>query len=331
MFQIDICAATDEISLSLCSAFKTTMVFAIFAFVINIILCTYAFSHTSYSPLTVIFRLLLVIDGIHSAGYMLDSFSVLLNLPGNSRTDFKEYPGFTVEQTYALLSKDKHMVRIIDCAVYKPFLFFILLARQWSAMIAFVIGLERSLQIFYPLWFKTIKLKRTPIVLFTLSFNLLSCSIAYINSLFVSPLEETYYSCEVTWAFGENYGWCQSAVIIAEYLGGWILSGYAFCITQRPSALIHFGNQKEKISAERRRTRKALWLTTACLIFNGLPQGGLMLLRMRSNYNDADLKQYVASMFLAKSVANIFLHFIVNDTFRRLLRKVFENYFLFKT
>ena len=47
-----------------------------------------------------------------------------------------------------------------------------------------------------------------------------------------------------------------------------------------------------------------------------------MLLRINSKYNYDDIKHLVAALFLTKSFANIVLHFVVNDTMRRIMRKV---------
>ncbi|KAE9553619.1 hypothetical protein FO519_003164 [Halicephalobus sp. NKZ332] len=205
MFRLDICIAEDDISRDLCQAYKVTVTASVIAFIINIVVCTYSFTGSTFSPNTAIFRTNLVIDIISCVGFMLDSFSTLLNIPGSSRVTQKD----TLKSPNPLdilTINDDHFVRINDCAVYKPFLFLILLSRQWISMIMLVVGLERLLYICYPLWFRAIRVRRTPIVLFTLCFSLLSSSIAYTNSLFVSPDEITYYSCEVTWAFGDNYG-----------------------------------------------------------------------------------------------------------------------------
>uniref|UniRef100_A0AC34REA7 G-protein coupled receptors family 1 profile domain-containing protein n=1 Tax=Panagrolaimus sp. JU765 TaxID=591449 RepID=A0AC34REA7_9BILA len=326
MFQIDVCLSDDEISQGLCLSYKITVLIAALGIAINFLVCVYAFAATTFSPNTAIFRATLIIDVISCAGYLLDATSTLVNIPGTGRIQYKD--GTTIQNlpnSYTL-SKEMHMVKVNDCAVYKPFLFFILLARQWISMIMLVMGLERLLFVCYPLWFRAIRVRRTPIVLFTLCFSLLSSSIAYTNSIFINPDEDTYYSCEVTWAFGDNYGWCQSFLIVFEQFLAWGFVVYSFTIAMKRSAILRFGNQREKLIMERKRIRRAMWLISATLLFCGLPQFILFLLRFYWNWRFAIVKQYISIFFNLKCFANILLFFVLGDhkkTFIRLMKSLF--------
>uniref|UniRef100_A0A7E4V8D5 G_PROTEIN_RECEP_F1_2 domain-containing protein n=1 Tax=Panagrellus redivivus TaxID=6233 RepID=A0A7E4V8D5_PANRE len=188
-------------------------------------------------------------------------------------------------------------------------------------MIMLIIGLERILFIVYPLWFRNIRIRRTPIVLFTLSFSFISCVIAYTNSIIVSPNEETYYSCEPTWAFGENYGWCQSAMIISFQVGGLLLSLYAMYVSFLPRSILHFGNQYEKLIIERRRVFKSILIILLTVLFNSIPQGILLMLYLKAPTQFTAIKQIVSSVTCIKCVGNLYLYLLLTRTMRKLVHK----------
>lgn len=50
-------------------------------------------------------------------------------------------------------------ISVSKCTSDKPYSFFILLSRQWTAMLTLVMGLERFLFVAYPLWFKVVRVR----------------------------------------------------------------------------------------------------------------------------------------------------------------------------
>lgn len=48
--------------------------------------------------------------------------------------------------------------------------------------------------------------RKGPINVFALFFALFSTGIAYTNAMYVTPNEHTHFTCEVSWAFGQDYG-----------------------------------------------------------------------------------------------------------------------------
>lgn len=216
--------------------------------------------------------------------------------------------------------------------------------------------------------------RRGPIIAFTLTFVLMSASIGYTNSLFVNPQELSHSTCEVTWAFSDNYGfvgwlqltvhlpqrllrWCQCFIIIVPQLLGWVFNFYAYCVAKRSSALLHFGNNRNKMNSERRKTRwvqirrtlspptdcgwdgfvwrlssrparlraafrKAMWLLTGMTVFGASPQIGIVVLRLMSQWQLQPLKILVGQAYIAKCCANVTLYFYMTRRSRGLLEMV---------
>ncbi|KAH7729261.1 hypothetical protein AAVH_02736 [Aphelenchoides avenae] len=179
---------------NLAEVYRIELVTALGALLVNLFVIIYAYTGDRFSPHTTMLRTVLIIDILTNVGHICEAFSSLFGDPIVRQLSLWPIP------------EDAHYVSISDCSVAKPYLFLMLLGRQWSSAIVLVMGLERFLFVVYPLWFRVIRVRRGPIIMFTLTFVMLSASIGYTNSLFVSPQELSHSSCEVTWAFGDNYG-----------------------------------------------------------------------------------------------------------------------------
>lgn len=129
------------------------------------------------------------------------------------------------------------------------------MARQWIAVLALIVGIERFLFVAYPLWFKVIRVHRAPVILFLIFFVAMSSSIGYTNGLVVVPHEKIHFSCNWVFAFGDDYGWAQSILIIASLIAAWFFNFYAQYILREERALAHFGNNRLKITSERRKIK----------------------------------------------------------------------------
>ena len=68
--------------------------------------------------------------------------------------------------------------------------------------------------------------------------------------------------------------------------------------------------------------RRALWLTSSILLFNGIPQLILVILRIYWDWENAGIKQLVSTCFLSKSLANVILFFTTNDNKKKFLTLV---------
>uniref|UniRef100_A0A915DC55 G-protein coupled receptors family 1 profile domain-containing protein n=1 Tax=Ditylenchus dipsaci TaxID=166011 RepID=A0A915DC55_9BILA len=185
-------------------------------------------------------------------------------------------------------------------------------------------GFERFLFVTYPLWFKSIRVRRGPIIVFTLMFATMSAAVGYTNSLFVGPEEKTHFTCELTWAFGDNYGWCQSFFIIVPQVLGCLFNSYASWFVSRNCALLHFGNNRTKLSSEKRKIRKAkpiLWTSTISSI---CPQIGLIVLRLYYRWHMQSFKLLVSQLFLGKCLANLLVYHIMAKRNRGILYQAKE-------
>ncbi|KAI6180891.1 hypothetical protein M3Y98_00770100 [Aphelenchoides besseyi] len=292
MIGLDVCRwnHTNE---HFCALYSTELCLAIFAFLINFLIFVYSLSGDRFNPHTAMVRLLLFVDVVSSCGHVFESLDALL----------ERNPDFTDIAT----PPEVQFIPVSSCIIYRPYLFLFLMARQFGACIVFVIGLERFLFIRYPLWFKVVRVRRLPIVIFTSFFIFLSSSIAYTNSLVVIPNEGIHFTCESTFAFGDNYGWCQSALIISSLVAAWMLNYYAHTVARQEKALAHFGNNRSRMASERRKIKKAIFILTIMLIFGALPQIAIVVLRLISRWRLQQWKLIVQQTFLLKVFANMFM------------------------
>uniref|UniRef100_A0A914DTW1 G-protein coupled receptors family 1 profile domain-containing protein n=1 Tax=Acrobeloides nanus TaxID=290746 RepID=A0A914DTW1_9BILA len=280
--------------------YRIQLVLSIIALFINVIIYAYAYSSRErFCPHVTMFRTMMFIDTLNSIGYLLDAFTTLIN---KNLMDLEN----------GVVISSEILVPVQKCTSDKPYSFFILLSRQWTAMLTLVMGLERFLFVAYPLWFKVVRVRRTPIVLFTLSFVLLSACIGYTNSLFIQPFEWTFYTCENTWAYGDNYGFFQAGLIIAQQYFGWFFCFYAWCVVRRRNALRHFGSNRIRLQSERRKIRKAIWMISAMTLFNGFPEISIVVLRLISEFGLQRIKIIVSQFFICKCFANIILYFVLD-------------------
>ncbi|KAI1726340.1 hypothetical protein DdX_03056 [Ditylenchus destructor] len=281
------------------SLYRVQLALAVISLFINVMICIYAFSGDAFSPHTAMFRTLVLIDVFSGLGYILDAFAALLH----QEPMLKEQVG-----TEAAFHE---FITVSDCSIYRPYLFLLLISRQWSSVIILIMGFERFLFVTYPLWFKSIRVRRGPIIVFTLMFATMSASVGYINSLFVAPEEMAHFSCELTWAFGDNYGFFQSFFITVPQVLGFLFNTYASWFVSRDTALLKFGNNRTKLNGERRKIRKAKCILTTTVICGCFPQVGLIVLRFVSRWQFETIKLLVSQLFLVKCVGNIFMYRIM--------------------
>ncbi|CAD5220454.1 unnamed protein product [Bursaphelenchus okinawaensis] len=290
MMCLDVCG-WDTPDNFFCYMYILQAILSIIGFIVNLIICIFAFSGDRFSPHTAMTRALLWADVMSSFAYIADSISSLLQRNAD----------------IVLGPPQFEYVSISTCASNKPQLFFLQIGRQWRSVIILIMGVERYLFITYPLWFKVVRVRRLPILIFTTCYVLLSAGIAYTNALVIDPTELTHFSCEVTWAFGDNYGWCQSGMVIVAITVAFLLNYYARYVVRKDTALLHFGNNRPRLNNEKRKIRKAMWLISATLITCVIPQVLLVVLRALDQRGLQKWKLLVSQLFLLKFIANFVL------------------------
>ncbi|CAD5226928.1 unnamed protein product [Bursaphelenchus xylophilus] len=290
MMCLDVCAwAGSDHSYCYLYIMQTTLSFVGFFF--NLVICIFAFSGDRFSPHTAMFRTLMLGDLLSSLGFIIDSISALLQRNSDTLTGPPEMM----------------FVSVSTCVANKPHLFILQTARQWTAVLVMIMGIERYLFITYPLWFKVVRVRRLPILVFTTCFVLLSSGIAYTNALFIDPGELTHFTCEVTWAFGDNYGWCQTTIVVMAISMAFVLNFYSYRVVKQDSALLHFGNNRTRMNSERRKIRKAMWIIGASVLACVFPQIIVSVLRVINHMGLQKTKMLISQLFLLKFVANFVL------------------------
>ncbi|KAI6218643.1 hypothetical protein M3Y99_01696400 [Aphelenchoides fujianensis] len=274
-----------------CALYSTELVLGVFALAVNVFIMLYAFSGDRFNPHTAMVRLLLFVDVLASIGHVLEALGGVLEK--------------SAEITEAVGPPDVQFISVSNCIVYRPYLFLFLMARQWGGLVALIMGLERFLFICYPLWFKVVRVRRLPIVVFSICFIFLSASIGYTNALVVTPNEGIHFTCESTWAFGDNFGWCQTAFIFGTWAVGWSFTYYSHTVAAEERALMRFGNNRTRMASERRKIRKAMYILSITLVFACVPQIAVVVLRLMSRWRLQQWKLGVQLSFLLKVFVNI--------------------------
>ncbi|KAI6175464.1 hypothetical protein M3Y97_00691800 [Aphelenchoides bicaudatus] len=292
MIGLDICSWTGD-SEHWCFLYNTELALSIATFVITLFIFVFAFSGDRFNPHTAMMRAFLFGDLVHSFALMMESLTALLPEDVSIR--------------HSLGPPRAMFVSISECVIFRPYLFLISMSRQWIAVLALIVGLERFLFICYPLWFKVVRVRRIPIIMFVTCYVALSSSIGYTNSLVVAPDEQIHFTCDSTWAFGDHFGWCQAFVIIVSVTVGWCLNYYAFTVASEERSLMLFGNNRGKMNSERRKIRKAMWMLTIVLICVVLPQIAIVCLRLIDRWRFQPLKLIANQVFMLKALGNMLM------------------------
>ncbi|KAL7078609.1 hypothetical protein ACQ4LE_002316 [Meloidogyne hapla] len=244
-------------------AYRFQLGIAIIALFINLIICIYSFIVVDcYNPHTSMWRTQLILDIFIAIGYILDSFSFISlenSLSENNNYLISQPPQTNISSLQQLIKLTNNTVT--DCNNKKPHLFLLLVCRQWAAILVFIMGLERVLFLCYPLWFRSIRVSKGPINTFVLFFVLFSAGIAYTNVSMVCPYEPAHFTCEVTWAFGVDYGYISNGLIILFQLFGFIFLIIAAIFVHRQDwPLRRFGGNRNKVISEKRKIRYLICL-----------------------------------------------------------------------
>lgn len=172
------------------------------ASLINFLMAVIAFVGDShFTPYQPIVRALIFMELLTSGVYVHDAFKSL---------------------THPMDAGPGGFVSIRDCSENRSYAYLVIACRQWGAQVIMIMGLERYLFMRYPLWFKTIRLRKCPIIASTLIFTTISVSIAYVNALFVMPNDRAFLTCEPTFAFGD-YGWIHCFFTLVPIITGLVL------------------------------------------------------------------------------------------------------------
>ncbi|CAK5046561.1 unnamed protein product [Meloidogyne enterolobii] len=300
-------------------AYRVQLYIAIIALIINLIICIYSFCvFDCFNPHTTMWRTQLILDICIAIGYILDSCSFISlensfsSLNNNNNLISQQQPQTTTNISSSLDQLIKLTNNTVtDCNNKKPHLFLLLACRQWAAVLVFIMGLERVLFLCYPLWFRSIRVRKSPINTFVLFFVLFSAGIAYTNVSMVCPYEPTHFTCELTWAFGIDYGYLSNGIIILSQLFGFIfLVIAAYFVHRLDWPLRRFGGNRNKVISEKRKIRKIKWLILSCLVFIAFPQFLLLLLHFKSPNGLYLIKLIVSWLFLTKMFSNIYIYIL---------------------
>ncbi|KAL3123077.1 hypothetical protein niasHT_006105 [Heterodera trifolii] len=326
--------------------FHIQSVFGFCSLAINFVLILYAFcAGDCYNPHTSMWRSMLVVDILATAGFILDAESAL-KLQELSVSALPHFPSVdgssqfvpsatttTTTTTAAPLALDSSTVQsqahpnpfkagppytvydiangnftVLGCTAQRPYLFLTLIARQWAALLVLFMGLERLLFVLYPLWLRSIRMNVAPLNVFIVFFALFSTGIAYTNATYVAAFEQTHFSCEATWAFGEDYGWFFFGIVIAPQALGCLFCIIAYFMVHHEHALRKFGGNRMKLASEKRKLRKIKWLLITSSSFVAFPQMLLLFLQLIAPQEMFLIKMLISQLFLAKCFGNILMY-----------------------
>uniref|UniRef100_A0A914IB29 G-protein coupled receptors family 1 profile domain-containing protein n=1 Tax=Globodera rostochiensis TaxID=31243 RepID=A0A914IB29_GLORO len=312
--------------------FRIQSVFGFFSLAVNFIVAVYAFgADDCYIPHASLWRSQLVVDIMATAGFILDADSAfkfqeikLLDPTSSSDASSTMVPTTNALPPTAFLQKQAnpfktallpysldelvHNFTVFACTEQRPYLFVTLIARQWAALLVLFMGLERLLFVRYPLWIRSIRISVGPNNVFAVFFALFSAGIAYTNAIYVAAFEQTHFSCEASWAFGEDYGWFFYGIVIVPQLLGCGFCIIAYYMIHHEQALRRFGGNRQKLAGEKRKIRKIKWLLITCFAFVAVPQSLLFAFHVFAPKQLFLIKMLISQLFLAKCFGNILMY-----------------------
>uniref|UniRef100_A0A183CKN9 G_PROTEIN_RECEP_F1_2 domain-containing protein n=1 Tax=Globodera pallida TaxID=36090 RepID=A0A183CKN9_GLOPA len=310
--------------------FRIQSVFGFFSLAVNFIVAVYAFGVPNcYNPHTSLWQSLLVVDIMATVGFILDADSAFkfqeskpldptlsddassTMVPTNALppTAFVQAQPNAFKMALPYSVDDLvHNFTVFACTEQRPYLFITLIARQWAALLVLFMGLERLLFVRYPLWLRSIQISVGPNNLFAVFFALFSTGIAYTNAIYVAAFEQTHFSCEASWAFGEDYGWFFYGIVILPQLLGCGFCIIAYYMIHHEQALRRFGGNRQKLGREKRNISKVKWLLITCFAFVAVPQLLLFAFHVFAPKQLVLIKMLISQLFLAKCFGNILMY-----------------------